>query len=101
MSDVKSLQGVSLPVLTPKVLVLLSQFAKVCRRNHGVYIKLNKKGVFEEVHAINMEKSDRALHKIYTALVDEVNLLGGDDIVQNMSEFIALNRQLNPRESRR
>lgn len=86
MTKVASLEYVDASVLPAKVLVLLSKYAKVVRDTDGVLIRISSLNVFRHVHRSFKNTSSNRVHKLYNALLKEVNLhLANQDMYTIMS----------------
>lgn len=73
MDYFKSLEAVDIKVLSPKVLVLLSKYARALRKHNGMVLKLNTENVFRDVHKSSMLAGDVTLQNIYSEILTEVN----------------------------
>jgi len=69
-----SLDTVEAHVMSPKVIMLLSQFAYYIKRHDGIIIKLASKTVLKDVHEAHLLVNDYILDDIYDRIVDELTL---------------------------
>ena len=67
------LDKVSIRVLPPRVIKLLSQFAYYLKKHNGTVIKLSSKNILQEVHKANYEANFDVLDYLYNQIVDEIS----------------------------
>ena len=69
----KSLYNVEAKVLPPRVMVLLSKFAKAIKNADGVTIKLSSLNVFKHIHNSYVISTSAEVEYCYIELAKEVN----------------------------
>ena len=69
----KSLYNVKAKVLPPRVMVLLSKFAKAIKDEDGVTIKLSSLNVFKHIHNSYVISTSAEVEYCYIELAKEVN----------------------------
>lgn len=83
-----SLDEVEAHVMSPKVIMLLSQFAYYIKRHDGIIIKLASKTVLKDVHEAHLLANDYILDDIYDRIVDELITNSSDKIPSKPRESL-------------